>query len=132
MRLRQTIMDSATEKLSVQASRRSAVLRAIESRSADPKLRAGAVAGLLGITPRYVHLLLEETGRSFTQHLLEVRLRKAKVLLCDPCWHQRKIGDVALESGFADLSYFSRTFRRRYGATPTAVRERAREDRAPQ
>ena len=100
MRLRQTIMDSATEKLSVQASRRSAVLRAIESRSADPKLRAGAVAGLLGITPRYVHLLLEETGRSFTQHLLEVRLRKAKVLLCDPCWHQRKIGDVALEFGF--------------------------------
>ena len=125
-------MQNSTILASVQASRRSAVLRAIESCSADPKLRAGAVAGLLGITPRYVHLLLEETGRSFTQHLLEVRLRKAQVLLCDPRWHDRKIGDVALESGFADLSYFSRTFRRRHGATPTAVRERARRDREPQ
>jgi AraC-like DNA-binding protein len=33
---------------------------------------------------------------------------------------------VAYEAGFGDLSYFNRTFRRRYGATPSDVREAAR------
>ncbi len=110
----------------MRASRRSAVLDAIESHSGDPELRAGAVAALLKITPRYVHLLLEETGRSFSQHLLQVRLEKANAMLCDPRRHHRHIGDIAIEAGFSDLSYFSRAFRRRYGATPTTVRETAR------
>ena len=121
-----------SEESSIRAARRSAVLRAIESHSADPSLRVGAIAALLGITPRYVHLLLEETGRSFTQHLLQARLRKAHAMLCDPRWHDRRIGDVAHESGFTDLSYFSRAVRREYGATPTAVRERAKHHQGSQ
>ena len=114
---------------SLRPTRLSGVLNAIENHSADPKLRAGAVAALLGITPRYVHVLLEETGKSFTQHLLQVRLRKALALLREPRAHQRKVSGIALEAGFADLSYFSRVFRREYGTTPTAVRESARQDR---
>ena len=55
------------------AARRSAILRAIATRSGDPGLNAVAVAALFGVTPRYVHLLLEETGKSFTHHLLERR-----------------------------------------------------------
>ena len=118
---------STTTERGVRASRRSAVLDAIESHSGDPKLRVGIVAALLKITPRYVHLLLEETGRSFGQHLLQVRLEKAKAMLCDPRRYRRHIGDIAIEAGFSDLSYFSRAFRRRYGATPTMVREAARQ-----
>lgn len=121
-----------SEESSFRVARRSAVLRAIENHSADPKLRAGTVAVLLGITPRYVHLLLEETGRSFSQHLLQVRLGKAHALLCDPRWHDRRISEIALEAGFTDLSYFSRAFRRQYGATPTAERQRTRRGREPQ
>ncbi len=104
-------------------SRRDAILRAIESRSGDPNLSAMAVARMLGITPRYVHLLLEETGKSFTHHVLERRLERAAALLRDPRWHHRKIAAVAAEAGFTDLSYFNRAFRRRYGATPSAMRE---------
>jgi AraC-like DNA-binding protein len=83
---------------------------------------------VLGVTPRYVHLLLEETGRSFTYHLLQRRLEKAAVLLRDPQWRDRKVSDVASEAGFTDLSYFSRSFRRHYGVTPTDVRTAARRD----
>jgi AraC-like DNA-binding protein len=104
-------------------TRRAAILRAIESRSGDPNLNAVTVAKTLGITPRYVHLLLEDTGKSFTHHVLERRLERATALLRDPRWRYRKIADIAAEAGFADLSYFNRVFRRRYGATPSAVRE---------
>lgn len=100
-----------------------AILRAIESHSTDPNLSAITVAKMLGITPRYVHLLLEETGKSFTHHVLERRLDRAAVLLRDPRWHYRRIAEIAAEAGFADLSYFNRAFRRRFGATPSAMRE---------
>jgi AraC-like DNA-binding protein len=69
-----------------------------------------------------VHLLLEETGKSFTRHLLERRLASAAALLCDAAWRHRRIADVAVEAGFTDLSYFNRAFRRHYGATPSDIR----------
>jgi AraC-like DNA-binding protein len=103
-----------------------AILRAIESQSDDPNLNATAVAASLRITPRYVHLLLEETGRSFTHHVLERRLERAAVLLRDRRWRDRKIADIAAEAGFTDLSYFNRAFRRRFNATPSAIRASAR------
>jgi AraC-like DNA-binding protein len=114
------------EQRGARAARCSAVLLAIESRSGDHALSAIAVAALLAITPRYVHLLLEETGKSFTRHVLEKRLEKAAVLLRDPRWRRRKIADIATEAGFTDLSYFNRTFRRHYGATPSDIREAER------
>jgi AraC-like DNA-binding protein len=107
------------------AARLAAILREIERRSGDPGLSAAAVALLLGVTPRYVHLLLEESGQSFTYHVLEQRLEKAVALLRDPRMRRRKIADIAAEAGFTDLSYFNRAFRRKYGATPSDIRRAA-------
>jgi AraC-like DNA-binding protein len=112
------------------AARRAAILRAIERRSGDPALTAVTVAASLGVTPRYVHLLLEETGRSFTHHLLEQRLARAAALLRDPDRSDRRVTDIAADTGFGDLSYFGRTFRHRYGVTPSDMREAARRERA--
>jgi AraC-like DNA-binding protein len=119
---------SEAEERGGRVARRSAILRAIATRSGDPRLNAVAIAALLGVTPRYVHILLEETGKSFTHHLLERRLENAAALLRDPRWWERRIADVAIEAGFSDLSYFSRAFRRRYGATPSDVREAAHHE----
>jgi AraC-like DNA-binding protein len=109
----------------VRVGLRAAILHLIEQRSADPDLSATTVAKLLGLTPRYVHLLLEETGKSFTHHLLERRLERAAALLRDPRGHYRKIADIAAEAGFTDLSYFNRAFRRHFDATPSDIRGRA-------
>jgi AraC-like DNA-binding protein len=117
---------AVAEERGARAARRSAILREIERCSSDPVLSAATVAALLGITPRYVHLLLEETGKSFTHHVLERRLDKAAALLRDPCLRHRKIADIATEAGFNDLSYFNRAFRRYYGATPSDIRDAAR------
>ncbi len=113
------------ENRGARAARRAAVLREIANRSGDPALSAVTIALLLGITPRYVHLLLEETGKSFTHHVLERRLERAAALLRDPRCRYQKIAELAAEAGFTDLSYFNRAFRRRFGATPTDVRQNA-------
>ena len=107
------------------AARLAAVLREIERRSTDPSLSAATIAPLLGVTPRYVHLLLEETGKSFTHHVLQQRLERAAALLRDPRLRHRKIADIAAEAGFTDLSYFNRAFRRYYSATPSDIRQPA-------
>jgi AraC-like DNA-binding protein len=44
------------------------------------------------------------------------------VALCDSRQAHRSISEIALSSGFGDVSYFNRAFRRRYGASPSEVR----------
>lgn len=110
-------------------ARRVAILREIDRRSGERRLSAAALALQFGVTPRYIHLLLEETGKSFTHHVLERRLEKVAALLRQPYARDRTIAAIALEAGFDDLSYFGRAFRRRYEATPSDVREAARRER---
>jgi AraC-like DNA-binding protein len=113
----------SAEERGARAARRDAIIREIARRSGDPGLSALTLALLLGVTPRYVHLLLEETGMSFAHHVLERRLDNAATLLRDPDSRHRKIADIAAEAGFTDLSHFNRTFRRKFGATPSDIRE---------
>lgn len=106
----------------VRSARRAAILRAIETESQDPKFSAARLAARLGITPRYVHVLLEETGQTFAEHVLNARLAMVLQRLRDPGTRHMKIIDIASEAGFTDLSHFNRSFRRRFGDTPTGVR----------
>ena len=110
---------------SLRTVRRSAILREIESSMADPGLDARIVAVRLGITARWVHILLEDTGQTFTEHLLERRLEHAASLLRNLRHGSARIADIAFKVGFADLSHFNRAFRRKYGVTPTDMREAA-------
>lgn len=109
----------------LRAARLAAVDRLIAQNLGDGELSAAVVAARLGVTPRYVHLLLEETGRSFSHHVLERRLERAVALLRDPHRRRCKIAEIAAEVGFGDLSYFNRSFRRRFGATPSDIRHAA-------
>lgn len=113
------------EERGARAVRRDAIIREIARRSGDPGFNVTTIAAQIGVTPRYIHLLLEKTGKSFTHHLLERRLEKAAALLRDPRSRLRKIADIAAEAGFNDLSYFNRAFRRHFGATPSDIRAAA-------
>lgn len=106
----------------VRAARLTAILRMIAQQFDNPGLSAATVAAQLGVTPRYVHRLLETTGCSFAEHLLDRRLERAAALLRDPHRQGQKISDIAQETGFVDLSHFNRAFRRRFGDTPSGVR----------
>ncbi len=58
------------------------------------------------------------------RYLLELRLRRAAYLLADA---NLSIAEVAREAGFQDPLYFSRQFRRRFGASPRLHRRNMRE-----
>jgi len=80
------------------------------------------VAGTLGLSRRYVQQLLEETGKSFTERLVERRLDRAFAMLTDRRCPHLAIIDIAFAAGFGDVSHFNRVFRRRFGETPSGVR----------
>jgi AraC-like DNA-binding protein len=105
----------------VRAARLRQVLDAIATRAFRPDFNVEAVATELRVTSRTIQMLLEETGSTFSEHVMEHRLRRAWRLLSDrQC--SMKIAEIAFETGFNDLSHFYRTFRRRFGETPAAVR----------
>jgi AraC-like DNA-binding protein len=109
----------------LRAARLAAVLHHVATEYSDARLSAATVAARLGVTPRYVHLLLDESGNNFSQHLMERRLTAALDLLADPKKLHLKISDIAYAVGFTDVSHFNRSFRARYGLTPSDVRARA-------
>jgi AraC-like DNA-binding protein len=94
----------------------------------ESSLSAKTITRRHGITDRYVHVLFEETGQSFNRFVEEARLRRAFVLLTEPGRAERRIGEIATEVGFAELSTFDRAFRRRFGDTPTGVRRQRLDD----
>lgn len=106
----------------LRAARLNAVKRDILEHLGDQALSESAVAQRQRITPRYVRMLFEGEGTSFTAFLLEQRLGRSYRLLSDPRCAGRTVSAIAFAAGFGDLSYFNRVFRRRYGCSPSAVR----------
>lgn len=104
------------------AARLAAIKAEIMSRLSDCTLSISAVATKFGITPRYIARLFEQEGTSFTAFLLEQRLSLARSLLNDRSRTETSISTIALASGFGDISYFNKCFRRRYGMTPSDAR----------
>jgi AraC-like DNA-binding protein len=86
------------------------------------ELSAATVAAHLGVTPRYVHMLFATEAASFSEFMLAQRLVRAHQMLTDPRCIGRPISAIAFDAGFADLSHFNRTFRRRFGGTPSEIR----------
>lgn len=87
-------------------------------------LSAATLALHLGVTPRYIYMLFEHETESFAEFLLGERLMCAHGMLADQHFASRPISSISFDSGFNDLSYFNRTFRRRFGMTPSEVRRR--------
>ena len=106
----------------VRAARLAAVKADVIANAGNPGLTLAAVAMRQGISPRSVQLLFESAGLTFSQFVIEQRLKRAHRMLSDPRHSGSTISAIALASGFGDLSHFHRSFRRRYGATPSDIR----------
>jgi len=85
-------------------------------------LSVGAVAAHIGLTSRNLQRLFESEGTTFSEFLLAQRLSRAHRMLTEPRLAQSAVGAIAYDAGFGDLSYFNRSFKRRYGATPRDIR----------
>lgn len=77
-------------------------------------------AALCGYSPsHFARLFREMTGASFAQYVRQYRLEMAADALHAS---DLPITRIALETGFHNLSYFTRAFAAQYGATPTQYR----------
>jgi AraC-like DNA-binding protein len=111
---------------------RAARLRAIKNyvlaNLSDERLSVTGVARRHQVTPRYVQLLFESDGGTFSKYVIEQRLARAFRMLKETKFVDWTIGAIAFDVGFSNLSYFNRSFRWRYGETPSDARARARGD----
>jgi AraC-like DNA-binding protein len=104
------------------AARLDAVKSAILVNLASPSLSIEQVASGLRMSPRYIQMLFHDEEITFSEFVVGQRLARAWRVLADRRFDDRSITSVALDCGFGDLSYFNRTFRKRFGCTPSEVR----------
>lgn len=84
-------------------------------------LTLASVADKLEVNPNYLSgLLRSKTGFTFTHHLIQYRLVKAKELLATT---NMKIYQICEQVGYVDQAYFSRLFKTTFGKTPNKYRE---------
>jgi AraC-like DNA-binding protein len=88
----------------------------------DSEFGPDAAATMAGISKRYLHGLFAREGESFGRRLMAERLERARALLTDPRQTHLPIGEVALRCGFVDQGHFTKRFRGRFGASPSAFR----------
>jgi AraC-like DNA-binding protein len=106
----------------LRAARLNAVKADIAANLTARDLSVATVALRQRVTPRYIQMLFDGEGTTFSQFVLGERLACARRMLLDPHQAHKSIGAIAFASGFGDLSHFNHAFRRRYGATPSEVR----------
>jgi AraC-like DNA-binding protein len=113
---------AVAEGRGIRAARLRAIKSDIEAHLTYGDLSPGVVARRQGVSDSYIRKLFEGEGTSFSQFVLGRRLVRAQRMLTDRRWANRSIAWIAFETGFGDLSYFNRTFKRFYGNTPSEVR----------
>jgi len=111
-----------------QAARLSSIRADILGELGRSDLSAELIASRHGISSRYLRKLFEQDGTSFSSFVLVERLANAHRMLLDRRYGHLSIARIAHDNGFGDASYFSRVFRRHFGATPSDFREAARRD----
>ncbi|MFD1658775.1 helix-turn-helix domain-containing protein [Streptomyces caeni] len=94
----------------------------IRSRLGEPELTPTAVAAAHHISPRALHYLFREDGRTVGQYIREQRLERCRAELTDPRAAGRSVAAIANRAGFCDPAAFSRAFKARYGMPPAEYR----------
>jgi AraC-like DNA-binding protein len=106
---------------------RAARLEAIKADlTRDATIGIAESAARHAISPRYIQMLFEEAGTTFSEFVLERRLDAARAMLVSPRYTAWSIATIALEAGFGDLSHFNRRFKQRYAMTPRELRAQMR------
>lgn len=115
-------MSDVAHQRGLPAARLSAIKGDIVAGLGSERLDVAGIARARGVTPRYVQMLFESEGTTFTQYVLDQRLTRARRMLAEPRFDHWTISAIAFEVGFGNLSYFNRVFRRQFGMTPSDLR----------
>jgi len=98
------------------------VLKTIDEHFVDPNFSATRLAELVGVSRRYIDMILASANTTFGKAVLERRLDRCHNMLTNNRYGGKSITDIAFDTGFNDLSHFSKRFRERFGISPRMAR----------
>lgn len=99
------------------------VLRYVADHYAETDMDISHVAASLGISAGHLsHVFKKETGRTLGSYMTDYRIQKAKELMRD-C--RSKVYEVAARVGYRDITYFSATFKKIVGMSPSEFQKRS-------
>lgn len=80
------------------------------------------LAAAVYLHPDYLsHFFKEKTGMSISDYIADVRIEHAKNQLLTT---EKPVSAIAFESGYSNMAYFSKIFKRATGLTPTEYRKK--------
>lgn len=86
------------------------------------KLSIQSIAEVVHLSPSYLsHIFSQTFGYTITDYVTYIRLENAKSILSKS---GTSISEAALDSGFEDISYFSRVFKKVEGISPREYKKR--------
>jgi YesN/AraC family two-component response regulator len=119
-RARLGLLSHLTQSAPVRSAPVEAALKAIRTEYAK-SINLESVADRVALSPhRLSRLFVEETGRGFSDYLIDYRIQKAKELLATG---QVAVKEVSFSVGYQDPNYFSRLFKKATGKTPSEFAE---------
>ncbi|MCM1253796.1 MAG: response regulator [Clostridium sp.] len=94
----------------------------VEENYANPNISVGAVADSLGISEGHLSFLFrKETDSTLMSYVTKCRMRAAMNMLKN---YQYKVYEVAEQVGYRDITYFSKTFKKCVGISPSEYQNR--------
>ena len=89
-------------------------------------IRLDDLALLINLNAQYFcRYFKENIGKTVTEYINEIRIEKAAEALAET---NDKIINIAQDTGFDNIGYFIRRFKKEKGLTPTEYRKRASSD----
>ena len=94
----------------------------IHKNYAVPSLSVPDVSEYVHLSSSYVCTIFKnETGQTLNQYLTDYRIKMSKQFLSDPRY---KIADISSKVGYSDGNYYSKTFKKIVGLSPSEYREK--------
>jgi two-component system response regulator YesN len=117
VRSRFSVLAAACARAAARTTPVAAAVAAIKENFGRP-LTLESIADELDVSPgKLSRLFVDETGKGFSDFLIEYRIEKAKEMLLLP---GAAIKQVSMACGYPDPNYFSRLFKKVAGMTPSA------------
>lgn len=96
-------------------------LEYLKENYSDPDLTLKSISLYLNVSSSYFSTVFKkETGKSFIETLTEMKMKKAKELVLTT---DDKMFEIASECGYDDQHYFSYSFKKYFGISPTKMRK---------
>jgi two-component system, response regulator YesN len=97
------------------------IISYIQKNYSNRSLPISLISDSLNLTPAYLcQVFKKETGKTINDYLNEYRIEKSKELLKN---RGVKLYEVSHNSGYNDVKYFTKTFKKFTGITPSEYRE---------